>query len=68
MSFLKNLLSKLGSLLGAFFSGFMVGKLREKNKNLKDQIGANEQKNKTHNRVVIDADYRERIRRMFDGQ
>lgn len=68
MSFIKDLLSKLGSLLGAFFSGFFIGRAKEQNKALEKQNEANVKKNEIHNRIDTDAAYRKRIRELFKSK
>ena len=54
------------SIIAAFISGFFKGKRSEENKNLRAEKKANAKAKETQDRVVIDVDFLERVRRHFD--
>lgn len=65
MSFLTNWIKSALAFVGAFFSGFFTGAYREKFKQQERSNEANEKAKRIQDRVVLDDDYRQRVRDRF---
>lgn len=52
-------------MVAAFFTGLKMGADNEKRKNAQDRLNAIREKDKIHNRIGSDPDYRKRVRDKF---
>lgn len=61
-------LTKLVTKAVSYITAFFFGKAHERAKAIKAVKDRNDEAKAIQDRVAIDADYRERVRRHFDGQ
>lgn len=64
-SWLKDFVWRAVAMVAAFFTGLKMGADNEKRKNAQDRLNAIREKDKIHNRIGSDPDYRKRVRDKF---